>query len=184
MDVVPEQERPRVDCKKSLFMQSSQDTPPDAASTQHEQGEGRRESVLSPTTLGAVVRGAMQDSQPLAKKKHRKRPLRRASAADKAAKASSSKSAPPTDFADRVPMKGAALIQVASEPILPPKPLEGISGDLRRLHDHVLSTEKSLLASKDLGFMRFVCLRASATSTRFPRKCFSCGLITSLRCFS
>ena len=30
---VPEPERPR-ECKKSLFMQSSQDTPPDASSTQ------------------------------------------------------------------------------------------------------------------------------------------------------
>ena len=49
-------------------------------------------------------------------------------------------------------MKGTTLIHVTGEPILPPKPLEGISGDLRRLHDHVLSTEKSLLASKDPGY--------------------------------
>ena len=54
MHDVPEPERPRVECKKSLFMQSSQDTPPDAASTQGQLGEGR--AVLSPTTLGVVVR--------------------------------------------------------------------------------------------------------------------------------
>ena len=55
MDDVPAgQERPsRVDCKKSLFMQSSQDTPEDAASTQAQLPEGR--TVLSPTTLGQGV---------------------------------------------------------------------------------------------------------------------------------
>ena len=40
----------RVDCKKSLFMQSSQDTPEDAASTQAQLAGGR--TVLSPETLG------------------------------------------------------------------------------------------------------------------------------------
>jgi hypothetical protein len=44
------------------------------------------------------------------------------------------------------------MFHVAGQPILPPKPLAGISGDLRRLHDHVLLTEKSLLASKDPGY--------------------------------
>ena len=56
------------------------------------------------------------------------------------------------DFEERVPIKGAAMFHVTGEPMLPPKPLEALSGDLRRLHDHVLSTEKSLLASKDLGY--------------------------------
>jgi hypothetical protein len=144
MDDVPGQERPRVDCKKSLFMQSSQDTPPDAASMKGQLAEGRK--VLSPTTLVAGVRKGL-DGQP--KKKERKRPPRRGSAAAKAAKASSSQ---PTGFADRVPVKGAAMYHVAGEPILPQKLLEGISGDLRRLHDHVLSTEKSLLASEDPGY--------------------------------
>src|SRR4051812_29391076 len=49
-------------------------------------------------------------------------------------------------------MKGRALTHAAGELILPPKPLESISGDLKRLHDHVLSTERSLLASKDPGY--------------------------------
>jgi hypothetical protein len=55
------------------------------------------------------------------------------------------------DFEERVPVKGAAMFHVMGEPMLPQKLLEAISGDLRRLHDHVLSTEKSLLASKDPG---------------------------------
>jgi hypothetical protein len=51
MDDVPGQERPsRVDCKKSLFMQSSQDMPEDAGSTQAQLAEGH--TVLSLTTLG------------------------------------------------------------------------------------------------------------------------------------
>ena len=50
---------------------------------------------------------------------------------------------------ERVPVKGAVMFHLTGEPMLPPKPLEALSGDLRRLHDHVLSTEKSLLASKD-----------------------------------
>ena len=44
------------------------------------------------------------------------------------------------------------MFHLTGEPMLPPKPLEALSGDLRRLHDHVLSTEKSLLASKDPGY--------------------------------
>ena len=49
-------------------------------------------------------------------------------------------------------MKGAAMFHLTGEPMLPPEPLEALSGDLRRLHDHVLSTEKILLASKDPGY--------------------------------
>lgn len=56
------------------------------------------------------------------------------------------------DSEERVPVKGAAMFHLTGEPMLPPKPLEALSGDLRRLHDHVLSTEKSLLASKDPGY--------------------------------
>ena len=44
------------------------------------------------------------------------------------------------------------MFHLTGEPMLPPKPLETLSGDLRRLHDHVLSTKKSLLASKDPGY--------------------------------
>ena len=53
------------------------------------------------------------------------------------------------DFEERVPVKGADMFHVMGEPMLQPKLLEALSGDLRRLHDHVLSTKKSLLASKD-----------------------------------
>jgi hypothetical protein len=65
MPELPEQERLKADCKKSLFMQSSEDTPPDAASTQDQQREGR--AMLSPTTLGAVVRDGMLGSLPVPK---------------------------------------------------------------------------------------------------------------------
>src|SRR3954464_12035417 len=147
MDILREHEHPRSECKKSLFVQPLQDTPPDAASNQHEQ------PLLSPSTLGLAIKGAMKgSSQPLPQKKPRKRPNRKDLSAKKVVNASSSKSVPPTGFADRVPMKGTALIHVAGEPILPSKPVESISGELRRLHDHVLSTEKSLLASKDPGY--------------------------------
>ena len=44
------------------------------------------------------------------------------------------------------------MFHVAGKLILPPKPLEAISGDLRRLHDHVLSIEIILLASKNPGY--------------------------------
>ena len=59
MDDVPGQERPRVDCKKSLFMQSSQDTPEDVASTQTQLAEGRK--VLSPTTLWQGLSKGLED---------------------------------------------------------------------------------------------------------------------------
>ena len=71
MDDVPAgQERPsRVDCKKSLFMQSSQDMPEDVASMQAQLAEGR--TVLSQTTLGQELRKGLE-GQP--KKKERRRP--------------------------------------------------------------------------------------------------------------
>ena len=102
--------------------------------------------MLSPTTLG---QGVMKGLEGQPKKKERKRPARKGSAAYKQARAHSSQTA---DFEERVPVKGAAIFHVTGEPMLPPKPLEAISGDLRRLHDHVLSTEISLLASKDPGY--------------------------------
>src|ERR1041384_7304468 len=101
MDILREHEHPRSECKKSLFVQPLQDTPPDAASNQHEQ------PLLSPSTLGVAIKGAMKgSSQPLPQKKPKKRPSRKDLAAKMAANASSSRSFPPTGFADRVPMKG------------------------------------------------------------------------------
>ena len=74
------------------------------------------------------------------KKKEKKRPGMRA-----ASKQASAHSTQTMDPEECVPEKGAAIIDLTGEPMLPPKPLEA----LRRLHDHVLLTEKSLLASKD-----------------------------------
>src|SRR3954471_14131899 len=100
MDILPEQEHPRSECKESLFVQPLKDTPPDAASNQHEQGDGLREKVLIPSTLGAAIKGAMKvSSQSLPQKKPRKRPSRKDLAAKKAANASSSKLVSPTGFA-------------------------------------------------------------------------------------
>jgi hypothetical protein len=67
MHVAQEPEHPQVECKKSLFMQSSQDTPPDAASIQGQLPEGR--AVLSPTTLGAGVWKGLEGSVAQPKKK-------------------------------------------------------------------------------------------------------------------
>ena len=49
-DDLPGQEGRSRDCKKPLFMKSSQDTPENAASTQAQLAEGR--TMLSPGTLG------------------------------------------------------------------------------------------------------------------------------------
>ena len=51
MPDLPEPECPTADCKKSLFMRSLEETPPDAASTHQEQRRGRP-LIISPTTLG------------------------------------------------------------------------------------------------------------------------------------
>ena len=68
MDDLPGQEGHSRDCKKSLFMKSSQDTPKDVASTQAQLAGGR--TVLSPTTLG---RGLRKGLEGVPKKKERKR---------------------------------------------------------------------------------------------------------------
>ena len=52
MDDMPGQEGRSRDCKKSLFMKSSQDTPEDAASTQAQLAGRDGRTVLSPGTLG------------------------------------------------------------------------------------------------------------------------------------
>ena len=67
-----ESKRPKASCKKSLFMRSSQGTPPDVASTQQKQCEGR--PLFSPTTLGVVVREGMVGSLPPPTTKQRRRP--------------------------------------------------------------------------------------------------------------
>ena len=144
MDDMPGQEGRWKDCKKSLFMKSPQDTPEDAASTQAQLSQREGRTVLSPGTLGQGLRKGLEG---VPKKKERKRSGK--IAASKQARAQSSQT---MHSEERVPVKGAAMFHLTGEPMLPPKPLEALSGDLRRLHDHVLSTEKSLLASKDPGY--------------------------------
>lgn len=81
------------------------------------------------------------------KKKERKRPGKIATS--KQARAHSSQK---MDSEERVPVKSVVMFHLMGEPMLPPKPLEALLGGLRRLHGHVLSTKKSLLASKDPGY--------------------------------
>ena len=100
--------------------------------------------MLSPTTLGQGLRKGLEG---VPKKKERKRPGK--IDASKQARAHRSQT---MDSEESVPVKGAAMFHLMGESMRPPKPLEALSGDLRRLHDHVLSTEKSLLASKDPGY--------------------------------
>ena len=54
---------------------------------------------------------------------------------------------------DRIPVEGAKRFHVAGEPILPAKALEHIlNNDLKRLHEDVLASEKSLLTVAKLGY--------------------------------
>ena len=71
---------------------------------------------------------------------------------NKAANVASSSQPPLQTRVDSVPMKHAPLLHVVGKPMVPADALAAITGDLRRLHDHVLSTERSLLASDDLGY--------------------------------
>ena len=132
---MPGQEDRSRDCKKSLFMKSTQDTPDYTAARQAQLARGH--TMLSPATLGQGLRKGLEG---VPKKKERKRSGK--IAASKQARAHSSQ---------MMDSEGAAMFHLTGEPMLPSKPLEALSGDLRRLHDHVLSTEKSLLATKDPG---------------------------------
>ena len=67
---MPGQEGRSRDCKKSLFMKSSQDTPEDAASTQAQLAGREGRTVLSPGTLGQGLRKGLEG---VPKKKERKR---------------------------------------------------------------------------------------------------------------
>ena len=145
---LPEPERPKAECKKSLFKRSSQETPPDAACTQ-QPPEAR--PLISPTTLGVVVREGMVGSLPPPAKKQRRR---RDKKGPKGARAASS-SQPPLEprVVDRIPVEGAQRFHVAGQPILPAKALEHIlNNDLRRLHEDVLAREKSLLVAEKPGY--------------------------------
>ena len=106
--------------------------------------------MLSPTTLGVVLREGLTDppAPETTKKKQRKRPA--VTKSNKAGNVGSSSQQPSTKV-DR-PMKHAPLIHVAGELMVPANALAAITGYLRRLHDHVLSTERRLLASDDPGY--------------------------------
>jgi hypothetical protein len=85
----------------------------------------------------------------LVAKKHRKRP--------KKGKAASMSQPPPQPrVEDRIPIIGAAKYHIPGDPILPKAAVEAIYDDLRRLHDDVLRREKSLIASKNLGYPLYV----------------------------
>ena len=70
MDDMPGQEGRSRDCKKSLFMKSSQDTPEDATSTHAQLSRREGRTVLSPGTLGQGLRKGLEG---VPKKKERKR---------------------------------------------------------------------------------------------------------------
>ena len=46
---------------------------------------------------------------------------------------------------DSLPVRDAPVLHIAGRQILPPKALKGLTPEIRRLHDHVLSTELNLL---------------------------------------
>jgi hypothetical protein len=61
--------------------------------------------------------------------------------------------------ADSVSIRDSPLLHVVGKLMLPPDGLMAIHGDLKRLHDHVLSIEKTLLASEDPGYpLYMVCV--------------------------
>ena len=149
---LPEPERPKAECKKSLFKRSSQETPPDAPCTQ--QPPDAR-PLISPTTLGVVVREGMVGSLLPPGNKQRRRPDKKG---PKGAKAASS-SQPPLkpQVVDKIPVKGKKRFHVAGDLILPAKALEHIlNNDLRRLHEDVLAREKSLLVAEKPGYPLYV----------------------------
>ena len=124
MDDMTGQEGRSRDCKKSLFMKSSQDTPEDAASTQAQLAGREGRTVLSPGTLGQGLRKGLEG---VPKKKERKRSGK--VTASKQARAHSSQT---MHSEERVPVKSAVMFHLTGEPMLPPKPLEALSGDLRK----------------------------------------------------
>ena len=149
-----EEERP-VECKKSLFV-DSQETPQDVfnqmckesllamLSPPQKDQPIKPATMLSPNTLGATLYEAIK-GQP---KKARKR-------TKNGGAASSSQPAPKTiRVQDRIPTD-ARPYHISGQPILPPDVLKRVTGDLRSLHDAVLSTEKRLLSMQDPPYPLF-----------------------------
>ena len=111
--------------------------------------------LISPMTLGVVVRKGMVGSLQPPTKKQRRRPDKKG---PKGARAASS-SQPPLKprVVDKIPVQGAKCFHVASEPILPAEVLQHLlNNDLRRLHEDVLAREKSLLVTEKPGYPLYV----------------------------
>src|ERR1041384_7089438 len=78
--------------------------------------------------------------------------------------ASMSQPPPVTRVNDSLPVRDASVLHILGRPMLPANALKGLMPELRRLHDHVLSTElvffEPLLAQQDTSFIRLRCPHA------------------------
>ena len=84
------------------------------------------------------IRAGFSETQPgpgtKKKPKHRKRGKKGANAA------SMSQPPPVIRVNDSVPVRDAPVLHIAGRPMLPENALKGVTLELRRLHEHVLST--------------------------------------------
>jgi hypothetical protein len=134
----------KVQCQKSLF--HSQETPP-AAFTQDQPVP--KPLFLSPNTLRTTATTALAGEPAVKTKKLRKR-------VKKGGPSASQQPAPEViRVQDRIPLGGQSY-HIAGEPILPPEMLKCIKGDLRQLHDLVLSIEKHLISLPDPTYPLFM----------------------------
>ena len=87
---------------------------------------------------------------------------------------------------DHIAVPGAVKYHIAGEPILPKASVEAIHDDLRRLHDDVLRSEKSLIASENPGYPLFVVSmpRKRLCVDSFPVEKSFFDSITSSTCFT
>jgi len=135
-------EHASLQCKKSLFGKCSlEDTPPDAYT--QDKAAQQPPNILSPNTMLTGICAGFAETQPgpgtKKKQKHRKRGKKGANAA------SMSQPPPVIRVHDSVPVRDAPVLHISGRPMLPANELKGLTQELRRLHDHVLSTEHSLL---------------------------------------
>jgi hypothetical protein len=137
----------KAQCSRHLF--SSQDTPEAAAFTEDQTA---RPDILSPNTLHKVATQAIREGvPPTLGKKARKR-------SKKGAPASSCQPAPtkPVRVQDKVPIMNWRTYHVAGQPILPQKLLKTLTGDMRSLHDSVLTVEQRLLGMSSPSYPVFM----------------------------
>ena len=133
-------------CSKRLF--GSQDTPPAGAFTQE---QTVREAILSPNTLLHSTRDAMLDGAPKPKK------VRKRNKKSEYASGSQPPAPKPIRFKDGPgPYKNVMQeIHVAGLAILPKHMLDAVSGDMKSLHDSVLTRELQLLKMNDPAYPVF-----------------------------